>query len=194
MREVWVTLSEVFPTVIPTNYYSQYIPYILILGGIITAFVGKKLIKYAIMLIAGAAFSITIYFVMTKWLGIEWMQSIIISLIAFIVGAFLGWFVVKAIISVIIGLVLGVILSNVLGLSENLIAFIIIVIICTGISYIVAEKVIDLATTFLGSILVFLGIYMVQPTQFGKTIAVMAGAIIFILANYYKIRSKRKES
>ncbi|WFO75491.1 hypothetical protein J4526_00905 [Desulfurococcaceae archaeon MEX13E-LK6-19] len=176
-----------------TGEASIYVTIALIIGGIIIAFIGKTLLKYIMMIVSGGVISVAMYILLTRWLDVGTSQAIIISVIAFLVGAFLGWFIVKAAISVVIGLILGVVAGVALGLEENIAALIVIIIVSMGLSYVLAEKVIDFALTLLGSILVFFGIYSYWPTITGKEIGGVLALIVFIAATYYKVKKKKEK-
>ena len=171
---------------------SIYLPVVFVVGGIIIAFIGRTLLKIAIMIIGGGLLSYGIYY-LAGVLGIGLVPAIVLAIIGFIVGAVIGWFLIKIAVSIAVGITLGMILAVVLGLQENTAALVITVLLAMGLTYILAEKIIEFAMSVLGGVMVFYGISIAYPTLIGRQAGIALGFIVFFLSIYYHHRGKKKK-
>ncbi len=168
---------------------SWLIPVALIIGGFITAFVGKKLLKAIVMIVAGGVLAFALYWLSTHYLSVEPVTTAIIVLMGFIVGAFLGWFLVKLAIALAIGFIAGIVIASALGLG--LVALVLVILLSIGIAYVLAEKIIEAAMAVLGSIMIYYGIVLAtQPSLIWRNVAIGVSLVVFVLALYYTHRSK----
>jgi len=168
-------------------------PIVLVVLGIILAFIGKKLLKIMAMLGGGAAFAYLTYMYSGN-LGLEGTAVYVAALLAFIVGAFLAWFLLKLILSLAIGFVLGMILTSILGLSGNIYAMALMILFSIVIAYILAEKVISIAMTLLGVAIFYLGLSALLEGIIGgfmaTAVSLIISFILFILVAIYHLKKR----
>lgn len=168
-------------------------PIVLVVLGIILAFIGKKLLKIMVMLGGGAAFAYFTYMYSGN-LGLEGTAVYVAALLAFIVGAFLAWFLVKLILSLAIGFVLGMILTSILGLSGNMYAMVLMILFSIVIAYILAEKIVSIALTLLGVAIFYLGLSALLEGIIGgfmaTAVSLVISFILFIIVAIYHLKKK----
>ncbi len=168
-------------------------PVLLVLVGLVLAFIGKKLMKAMVMLGGGAAFAYLVYSYSGEF-GLEGTAVYVAVLLAFIVGAFLAWFLVKLVLALAIGFAVGMALTSILGLTGNLPALALLIIFSILIAYMLAEKLSSVAMTLLGIALFYLGLSSILDSYIGGSMAtalsVIVSLILFILAAMYHLRKK----
>lgn len=155
----------------------------LIIGGIIVAFVGKKLLRITVGIIGGGALALLTY-KLGLMFGATGMSVYVVVALAFIIGYFIAWFIVKLALALVTGLALGLILAVVLGFTGNLPLLILSVLISIGIMYLLAEAILGLVITILGIILIYMGLSFFIP----GILAIMITAVFFIVIAYIKLR------
>ncbi len=166
------------------------IPISLVVGGLVVALLGKNFLKAVVMIVSGGLLGYAIYWFSTKYLHMDLVPLVVVILIGFIVGAFLGWFLVKLAIALATGFIVGLIIASLLGLTSSIWALVLVIILCIGLSYILAEKIVELLMAILGAAMVYYGILVAtQPSITWRYIAIAIAALVFILAIYRSYRS-----
>ncbi len=163
--------------------FSTLTSILLIIGGIITAIIGKFLLR----LIVGIASGGILAYIIAKlvlWLHGGTMAAVLLGVLAFIIGFFLGWFILKLALSVIIGIALGVLIADTMGFMGNLGLLLLTVIIMIGISYLLSEKILSLLVMIAGAVMVYLGLLAFTTPVVASIIAF----IVFILIAILKIK------
>ena len=168
-------------------------PVVLVILGIILAFIGKKLLRIMVMLGGGVAFAYFTYMYSGN-LGLEGTAVYVATLLAFIVGMFLAWFLVKLVLSLAIGFVLGMILTSILGLSGNIYAMVLMILLSIVIAYILAEKIVFIALTLLGVAIFYLGLSALLEGTIGGFMAtamsLVISFILFIIVAIYHLKKR----
>jgi Co/Zn/Cd efflux system component len=157
----------------------------LIIIGIITAFIGKKLLRIGIGLIGGAVLAYVTYEVAVK-MGVSTTPTLVLAALAFIIGYFLAWFIVKLAVAVLAGIALGLGLAVVLGLSGNLPMLILTVLITIALVYLLADKLIGIAVTLAGVLIFFIGVDYFT----GGVVATVISFIFFVLVAWWKLKKR----
>ncbi len=155
----------------------------LIMGGIIVAFIGKKLLRIAVGIIGGGALALLTN-KLALMLGATGVSVYVVAALAFIIGFFIAWFVIKLALALVTGISLGLVLATVLGFMGNLPLLILSVLISIGIMYLLADKILGLVITILGTILIYLGLsFFIQGIP-----AIIVAVVFFIVIAYFKLR------
>lgn len=149
---------------------------LLIIGGIITALVGKFLLRLVIGIAAGGLLAYLIAKLVLMMNG-GLMAAVVLGALGFIIGFFLGWFIMKLALSIITGIAVGIVVANMLGFMGNIGLLLLIVLISIGISYLLSEKIISLIVIAAGAAMIYLGLLSFVT----QTIAAVVAVIIIIL-------------
>ena len=158
---------------------------ILILAGIFTGFLGKKLLRIGIGIVGGGLLAYATY-KLGLMFGASGNSLYILIALAFIIGYFLAWFIVKLALGVVTGIGVGLLIASMLGFMNNLGMLLVTVLISIGIMYLLADKIIAVAVAILGTFLVFLGAYYFVGMIGG---AIIAG-LFFLFLIYWKVFHK----
>ncbi len=155
---------------------------IFILAGIITGFLGKKLLRIGIGIIGGGLLAYATY-KLGLMFGVEGTSLYVLAGLSFIIGYFLAWFIIKLALGVVTGIGVGLLIANLFGFMNNIPLLILTVLISIGIMYLLADKIIAIVVAVLGTLLVFVGAYYFTGLIGGTIIAVL---FFFFLA-YWKL-------
>ncbi len=162
------------------------IPLLMILGGIVVGFVGKRLLRIVIGLIGGGLLAYATWW-LSQFFGVSGSSVYVLALLAFIIGYFLSWALIKLGIGIIAGIGIGLLLAVYLGLSNNIPMLILTVLISIGIMYLLADKILDLAISIAGVLLFYYGLKHFIPYEIAVGIAVL----FFIFLIYWKVFRKK---
>ncbi len=157
---------------------------LLILAGLAAAFVGKTLVKIAVMLIGGGLLAALSYLVLS-YLGAETTTIIAAVAVSFIIGAAVAWTLFKLAISIPAGIAMGIAAAYVIGALNNIPLVIVIILAAIAVTYIVVEKLIALIMALTGAALVFLGTITLIHSHY---VAAAAAAIVFIAGAIYQYK------
>ncbi len=163
----------------------EYIPLLMIISGIVIAFIGKKPLRIVVGVIGGGLLAYATWY-LANIFNITGTSVYVLMLLTFIIGYFLAWFVVKLGIGVVAGIGIGLILASHLGLADNLPALLLTVLLSIGIMYLLADKIIGLAVSIAGIALFYYGLkhYVSFEIALGITI------LFFLLLLYWKVVKK----
>lgn len=159
----------------------------LVIYGVILILSGKFLLRIFIGLGFGLILSYFV-FIIFSYLEAGTIASLLISFIAFIIGFFLGWFIFKITLSFIIGLFFSALIGSYFKLFNETILFLVIVIICIVIAYLLIEKIISLIILIAGSFMVFIGISTLIGDFLIGTILSIIIIVILILTKYFLLK------